>query len=100
MKDMTDRLARIDERLAALNARSGELKEQLDSRTDERDDLVRNQIAELSAFDTETDTIKARRAEVKTDYGILFEAAGALRKAAEALQAKRDAGDDAQTHTE
>lgn len=102
MKDMTERLERIDARLAELNARNNELKEQLAGRAAEREDLFNRLTAEMSAFDTETQTIKARRAEVKTDYGLLFETAGQLRKGVEAFEAEQEAAqaEPAETDTE
>jgi len=98
MLEARQRLERLNARCDELNARNAELKEQLDARAAERKALVdvhaaqmrqvaASHEAELSAFDTETETLQARRAEVKADYGLLYESAGELRKTVDAVEA-------------
>ena len=100
-----EQLARLQVRLDSMNARNDELREAIDQRVADREQLVESQaeaarlleaqIQRLkeqqdrmtdrhtnarSTFDTETEALRNRRNELKTDYDDVHEAVGLLNR--------------------
>ena len=98
---MTDRIEKMEARLASMNARNDQLREQLATleagkatmlqRHRDAEQAVAQQLAtlkatnaaELKSAEAEATAAKARREELKEDYADLYELVGQLKKSAE-----------------